>query len=77
MDSKPKTRADLDAAFAHTFGGDACEHRGGLGLHASCHTSALLQVWYRDGLLLLRCGLCNSAVATIAVADPLPSVTLQ
>lgn len=74
---KPLTRTDLDAVMCAEHGDHAaCEHGAGLALHASCHPESTLQVWYRDGVLLILCGACTAYVTRIAVADP-PKVITQ
>lgn len=70
------TRETLDA---HPCAGGACEHGPhphGLDLSASCHPKALLDVKYRDGVLLFLCGECGNYVVKIAVASTV-KVTLQ
>jgi hypothetical protein len=71
------TREVLDA---HPCAGGACEHGPhplGLSLSSTCHPDALLDVKYRDGVLLFLCGKCEGFVVKIAVASFPPKVTLQ
>jgi len=61
-------RRDLDAGVCDAPGCTHEDHPDGLGLHARCHPAATLQVWYRRGLLTMKCGTCKGDVCQIAVA---------
>jgi len=71
--SKVLIRRDLDAGVCDIPGCTHVGHPEGLALHARCHPAATLQVWYRDGLLTVKCGTCHADVCQIAVAAVLLS----
>jgi hypothetical protein len=62
------TRRQLDPMRCDVDGCTHQTHPHGLGLHARCHPSAPLQVWYAEGVLTVLCAGCKTVVARIAVA---------
>jgi hypothetical protein len=69
MRRAPLIRRDLDAGV-HS---QQAQHADGLAVTATCHPSAPLFVWYRDGVLTLKCSRCHDTVGQIAVASVLLS----
>jgi hypothetical protein len=63
------TRLDLDPMRCDRPGCAHLDHPHGLALHARCHESAPLQVWYADGVITVLCAGCKTLVAKIAVAS--------
>jgi hypothetical protein len=66
MNRLPLIRRDLDEMARH----EARVDRHGLAVTATCHPGPLF-VWYRDGVLTLRCASCRDTVGQVAVASVL------
>jgi hypothetical protein len=73
MNRFPLIRRDLDNASRREIRIDAA----GLAVTATCHPGAPLFVWYREGVLTLRCASCRDMVGQIAVASVLLQTEVQ
>ena len=67
MTRPPLIRHDLDVASQRAVR----IHPAGLALTADCHPGAPLFLFYRDGVLTLKCASCHDTVAQISVASVL------
>lgn len=70
MSVEALTRVELDASRP-----DLCPTDVGLLFSPTCHVDAKFDVWYRDGVLWLKCGQCAQVVTRIAVAAGIRLVT--
>jgi len=60
-------RRDLENIRCDVPGCTHVNHPDGLPFHAVCHPSSLLQLWYADGVMTVKCGSCRTIVCRIAV----------
>ena len=71
---KIKTRKDMDEILANGCNAPGCKHEhekmSELYINQGCHTGAGLEVCYNaEGILIMRCNVCDSHVATIKVGE--------
>ena len=54
-----------------TCGNPECtnDHKEGLIVNSACHTKEPTTAWYSKGILTIKCSICESVVAEIAVAS--------
>lgn len=64
------TQAELDEVKCGTPGCESEHPTTGIALAAACHLSGGFAVWYQraDGLLTLRCKVCERIICRIEVA---------
>lgn len=65
------TRAQLDlmrCGMVHPDG-EICNHGGPLTFHSQCHIEAPTWVTYSDGVLTVKCSVCEREVAQVKVAS--------
>lgn len=66
---KPLTRTDLDRMGCDAPGCDHTSHQGPMVPRGRCHPSAGTWCYYQDGVLTVRCRICELMILEIAVAE--------
>lgn len=68
MPAEPRTRRELDALPCSCCGGPP--HAGSpMDLDSRCHNGAPTRARYAEGVLEIRCAVCDKLVTRIAVAE--------
>ena len=63
----PLTRQQLDTMQCGTPG--CTEEHGALYFHGRCHPNAATWAGYADGVVTVRCSVCEQTIVAIAVAE--------
>lgn len=68
IDQRPIYTEDLNQMHC-SEPGCGCNHHDDLALHSGCHTGSPTFAWYKEGILTIKCAICETVITKIAVAS--------